>query len=103
MFRMSLAERLQHYEPVPFAGCWIWMGKVNKFGYGSLYWQGRERIAHRLLYETVRGPVAAGLQLDHLCRVRCCVNPAHLEPVTPRENVRRARRDRQLEKAARAA
>ena len=63
-------------------GCWLWTGPVNTKGYGQ---QGR-RIAHRILYESHVGPVPEGKQLDHLCRVRSCVNPEHLEPVTAREN-----------------
>lgn len=46
-------------------------------------------MAHRMAYEELVGPIADGLQIDHLCRVRCCVNPAHLEPVTQAENIRR--------------
>ena len=50
---------------------------------------GPMRIAHRLTYQWAKGPIPAGMELDHLCRNRRCVNPAHLEPVTHRENVRR--------------
>lgn len=75
-------------------GCWIWQGHINRQGYGLL-WVGsrtttrRLMRAHRVVYEMVRGPVARGLELDHLCRVRACVNPDHLEPVTHAENLRR--------------
>lgn len=48
---------------------------------------GEKQLAHRLAYEFIRGPIPDGLQLDHLCRVRRCVNPAHLEPVSQRENL----------------
>lgn len=67
-------------------GCWPWQGKLNS-GYGR----------HRLVYEVLVGPIPSGLQLDHLCRNRACVNPAHLEPVTPLENSRRANVGRKIE------
>jgi hypothetical protein len=71
--------------------CWIWLLKTNKTGYGYDNIEGRQVLAHRRYYEDARGPIPAGLQLDHLCRQRLCVNPDHLEPVTPLENTRRSR------------
>ncbi len=80
-------------------GCWLWRGGTSN-GYGLLHLSknGRKTSvrAHRFAYEAMIGPIPKGLQLDHLCRVRSCVNPKHLEPVTNAENVRRgviARRD----------
>ncbi|MFK5284023.1 HNH endonuclease signature motif containing protein, partial [Lacticaseibacillus paracasei] len=52
---------------------------------------GKSQKAHRFMYERLVGPIPAGMQLDHLCRVRPCCNPAHLEPVTQRENIARGR------------
>lgn len=72
-------------------GCWIWLG-AHTDGYGM--WWSRELnrcvLAHRVAYELLVGPIPDGLQLDHLCRVRDCVNPEHLEVVTSRENTLRS-------------
>ena len=71
--------------------CWLWTGSLASGGYGSFYERAGKRKwkAHRFSYELAYGPVPAGLDLDHLCRVRHCVNPAHLEPVTRSQNLRR--------------
>jgi hypothetical protein len=71
-------------------GCWRWVGGIHKTGYGlfTIYQRGTV-WAHRYSYEMAKGPIPAGMQLDHLCRVHNCVNPDHLEVVTPRENVMR--------------
>lgn len=68
------------------AGCWIWTRSVNRSGYG----QYDGSLAHRLVYELLVGPIPSGHQIDHLCRTPGCVNPLHLEPVTPAENSRRS-------------
>lgn len=71
-------------------GCWNWIAVRNPHGYGQFtVHHGTVRQAHRLAYLDLVGPVPVGLELDHLCRNRACVNPAHLEPVSHRENVRR--------------
>lgn len=71
-------------------GCRLWLGAKNGAGYGYFRLDGQMRRAHRVAYELVVGPIGAGLQLDHLCRVRACVESTHLEPVTARENTMRA-------------
>ena len=69
--------------------CWLWKGATSE-GYGRSKVVGRtERRAHRVAYELLIGPIPEGLTLDHLCRTHLCVNGAHLEPVTIKENVLR--------------
>lgn len=67
-------------------GCWNWLRLFQSSGYGRIKISGRTFVAHRAVYEALVGPVAQTLQLDHLCRNRRCVNPDHLEPVTPQVN-----------------
>jgi hypothetical protein len=69
--------------------CWIWKGVVLNGGYGQIKVKGKKFTAHRFFYELLVAPVPEGLTLDHLCRVRTCVNPVHLEPVTGRVNTLR--------------
>src|SRR6266702_1072026 len=69
--------------------CWLWRGNQSVDGYPRFKFEGRPQNAHRLAYTWLIGPIPAGLQIDHLCRVKICVNPAHLEPVTSGENTHR--------------
>lgn len=76
--------------------CWIWARAKYKTGYGALRRRGKSLRAHRWMYEQTVGPIPEGKHLDHLCCVRACVNPEHLEPVTKRENeIRAGQRRRQ--------
>lgn len=74
--------------------CWLWTAARSADGYGRVQVCGRHVGAHRELYRLLRGPIGAGLEADHLCEQRECVNPWHLELVTHAENVRRANRER---------
>lgn len=82
-------RRLSRYEVQP-DGCWRWQGSLNHAGYGRIKLRDRWQAIHRAVYEAHRGPIPDGLELDHLCRNRACVNPDHLEPVARQENIRRA-------------
>jgi len=88
---MDLLDRFVAKYTVEDSGCWIWHAGTSRGGYGK-FWDPRRyghMAAHRFSYETAVGPIPDGLQIDHLCRVRACVNPDHLEPVTQRENILR--------------
>lgn len=76
---------MSRIEKVTESGCWLWTAGENGAGYS---WFNRQ-LGHRYSYNKFVGDIPDGLQLDHLCRVRCCVNPDHLEIVTPRTNVLR--------------
>jgi hypothetical protein len=80
--------------PIPahrpeLGSCWLWTAATDRKGYGVFRLAGKLIKAHRVAYELIIGPFPAGLLPDHCCRNHGCVNPAHLEPVTNRENMRR--------------
>lgn len=71
------------------APCWVFRGKVNNSGYGSLSSAGKKWMAHRYMWTLMRGPIPEKMQVDHLCRVRRCLNPQHMEIVDCRTNLLR--------------
>lgn len=100
---MSKVEQRFDEKVSRSSSCWIWTARTNGRGYGMFFREGREVRAHRFALERVKGPIAPGLEVDHLCRNTLCVRPDHLEAVTHQENVRRGRfpeiaRQRQLRK-----
>ena len=88
---LDLAPRLRSKITPDPSGCWLWAASLGTAGYGQV-WDGvTMRRAHRVTYTLLVGAIPEGLEIDHLCRVRRCVNPAHLEAVTKQENQRRRR------------
>lgn len=66
--------------------CWVWTGSKERRGYGYFNLHGKIKKAHRLSYEWANGPIPPGIQIDHICFNKACVNPAHLRPVTNKQN-----------------
>lgn len=88
-----IAERINaKVRTQPNFGCWIWLGAKNNKGYAQIRIQRKCYLVHRVLFESIVGPIPAGLELDHLCRQPACVNPIHMEAVTHAVNIRRGRR-----------
>jgi hypothetical protein len=83
---LSVEERFWLKVENSPTGCWIWIGSRSRLGYGN-FWH---VLAHRFAYELLISSIPVGLELDHLCRNRACVNPTHLEPVTRKQNMERA-------------
>ncbi len=75
-------------HPEPNSGCWLWLGAVNPVsGYGTLGVNGKNKYAHVFAYQHFKGPIPTGREVDHVCRVRCCVNPDHLRVATRQQNL----------------
>lgn len=74
----------------PSEPCWLWTGALQANGYAAFRVGGKTVRGHRYIFETLRGDIPDGLELDHLCRRRSCCNPAHMEPVTRSENLKRS-------------
>ena len=89
--RGTIQQRIMARHTVDaVTGCWNWTGAISAGKYGSIFYEGRMQKAHRVMWRLLRGEIAGGLDLDHLCRNTACINPNHLEPVTRSENLRRS-------------
>jgi hypothetical protein len=88
---VNTVERLRReYVRVEDSSCWTWTGSIARNGYSKARINNRHVSGHRAFYEHYVGPIGPMLTLDHVCRNKRCVNPAHLEAVTSRENTMRA-------------
>jgi hypothetical protein len=76
-------------HPEPNTGCWLWAGQIMSNGYGRITVKRKTTLLHRFVYNTLIGKIPSGLVIDHKCRIKCCCNPEHLEPVTNQENLAR--------------
>ena len=92
--KLPIRRLLERVEVDPNTGCWLFKGTKNKSGYTVCYINKTHKCAHRLCYELLIGVVPKNLDLDHLCRIKNCINPNHLEPVTRSENIKRANKIR---------
>lgn len=86
MTRSAVLERLSRAYVVDDSGCWLWTRSVQTAGYGQILVEGRRWLAHRLIYTLLVGEIPEGMVVDHVCRTRRCVNPAHLQVVTVKQN-----------------
>lgn len=84
----KLEERLaSKIRLAPTSDCWLWCGTISARGYGYICIAGKSRLAHRVSYELFYGLIPVGLEIDHICRVRNCINPKHLRTVTHNQNM----------------
>lgn len=77
-YRTNATRLWSRVTPTGF--CWLWTGGTTE-GYGNVRWDGRSQRVHRVVYELLVGPIPEGSEIDHLCRIRSCCNPDHLDPV----------------------
>ena len=82
-------ERLmEHISPEPNSGCWLWTGYCDQWGYARGSYLNRKGVhVHRVAYMLFVGPILPGLEINHKCRVKCCINPEHLEAVTRKQHI----------------
>lgn len=91
MYEISLKDKQRFIAKIIVQenGCWYWQGGRDKKGYGKFWWDKQTGRAPRFAYIAYKGSIPENLELDHLCRTTCCVNPDCLEAVTRKENLRR--------------
>lgn len=87
--KMTMDRLFAKSSPEPTTGCWIYMGRMNRGGYGQIFFDKKSEGAHRVSVILSGREIPGGMQIDHKCRNKICVNPAHLEVVTRLENMRR--------------
>lgn len=95
----QMRDHIKANTTIDANGCWVWNLGLNPDGYGALWWSGISSKAYRVAYVAFVGDVAEGLVIDHLCGVRACCNPSHLEPVTQQVNLQRSAATRASENA----
>jgi hypothetical protein len=86
--RVNVSPKCVLYTEKPETGCWLWAGTTRRDGYPNLFVDRGVCLAHRYVYSKLVHPVGEDVELNHLCRTRYCINPAHLEPTTHVGNVR---------------
>jgi hypothetical protein len=89
LYSLNIAQRLFGRVEITDT-CWLWVGSKTPLGYGHMSFQAKPHSVHRVAYELCAGPIPEGLTIDHLCRIRHCCNPDHLEAVPLRTNILRS-------------
>lgn len=84
---LTAEQRITKSVVIDEAGCWIWQKGKNQYGYGQIRLDKKRWLVHRLTYTLFVGEIPEGMDIDHLCRVRDCCNPSHLEPVDRKTNL----------------